>query len=274
MVFANDRKDRVKSIPLSQITVNPVQPRTHFEDASLEQLAQSISANGLLQPITVREAGPGKFQLIAGERRCRACLLLGYTHISAIVKECTLQESAVLALIENLQRQDLDLFDQAEGISRLIHYWGITQEDAAAKLGLAQSTLANKLRLLRLSPLVQQSMRDHSLTERHGRALLRLPDEKAQMAVIQAIIEKNFNVAQTEQYIDALLNQQKRKKPTRLFICKDIRLFMNTIDKAIKTMSMAGLDVRSAKEDQGEFIELTIRIPKEASPREPAGRPA
>ena len=120
MAFANLGKDRVRSLPLNQIMVNPAQPRTHFEEEALQQLAQSIAASGLLQPVIVREAGPGKYQLVAGERRCRACMLLGYTHVPAIVKNCTMQESAVLALIENLQRQDLDIFDQAEGISRLI----------------------------------------------------------------------------------------------------------------------------------------------------------
>ncbi len=127
MAFANLGKDRVRSLPLNQIMVNPAQPRTHFEEEALQQLAQSIAASGLLQPVIVREAGPGKYHLVAGERRCRACMLLGYTHVPAIVKNCTMQESAVLALIENLQRQDLDIFDQAEGISRLISYWGVTQ---------------------------------------------------------------------------------------------------------------------------------------------------
>ncbi|MDD3193696.1 MAG: ParB/RepB/Spo0J family partition protein [Oscillospiraceae bacterium] len=263
MAFANIGKDRVRSIPLAQIMVNPAQPRTRFEEGALQQLAQSIDANGLLQPVTVREAGPGKYQLIAGERRCRACLLLGHTHVPAIVKSCTMQESAVLALIENIQRQDLDVFDQAEGISRLIGYWGVTQEEAAVKLGLAQSTLANKLRLLRLPPSVQERMRQGGLAERHGRALLKLPDEAAQLAAVKTICQKNMTVSQAEQYIETLLARQKMKKPTRLFICKDIRLFMNTIDKAVKTMTDAGLAVQSAREDQGAFIELTIRIPKE-----------
>ncbi len=270
MAFANFGRDRVRSIPLAQITVNPAQPRTQFSEESLEQLAQSIAASGLLQPVTVRESGSGKYQLVAGERRWRACMLLGHTHIPAIVKNCTMKESAVLALMENLQRQDLDILDQAEGISRLIGYWGVTQEEAAAKLGIAQSTLANKLRLLRLPPQVQQLMRQNALSERHGRALLRLPDEPAQLAAAQMICKRNMTVSQSEQYIEALLAEQKRKKPTRLFICKDIRLFMNTIDKAVKTMTAAGLKVQSAQEDQGEFIELTLRIPKE--PQRPAAR--
>ena len=273
MAFANLGKDRVRSLPLNQIMVNPAQPRTHFEEEALQQLAQSIAASGLLQPVIVREAGPGKYQLVAGERRCRACMLLGYTHVPAIVKNCTMQESAVLALLENLQRQDLDIFDQAEGISRLISYWGVTQEEAAAKLGLAQSTLANKLRLLRLPASVQEFMRQGGLTERHGRALLKLPDEATQLAVVKAICKKNMTVSQAEQYIETLLTRQKMKKPTRLFICKDIRLFMNTIDKAVKTMSDAGLVVQSSQEDQGEFIQLTIHIPKEPQQR-PAVKPA
>ena len=262
MAFANLGKDRVRSLPLNQIMVNPAQPRTHFEEEALQQLAQSIAASGLLQPVIVREAGPGKYQLVAGERRCRACMLLGYTHVPAIVKNCTMQESAVLALIENLQRQDLDIFDQAEGISRLISYWGVTQEEAAAKL-----------RLLRLPASVQEFMRQGGLTERHGRALLILPDEATQLAVVKAICKKNMTVSQAEQYIETLLTRQKMKKPTRLFICKDIRLFMNTIDKAVKTMSEAGLVVQSSQEDQGEFIQLTIRIPKEPQQR-PAVKPA
>ncbi len=273
MAFANLGKDRVRSIPLAQITVNPAQPRSQFSEESLQQLAQSISASGLLQPVTVRENGSGKYQLVAGERRCRACMMLGYTHIPAIVKKCSAKESAVLALMENLQRQDLDVLDQAEGISRLIGYWGVTQEEAAEKLGIAQSTLANKLRLLRLPQQVQQLMRQNALSERHGRALLRLPDEKTQLEMAQIICKKSLTVSQTEQYIEALLTQQKKKKPTRLFICKDIRLFMNTIDKAVKTMTAAGLNVQSSQEDQGEFIELTLRIPKEPQ-RQKAVRPA
>ena len=152
MAFGNLNRDRVRSLPLTQIMVNPAQPRSRFEEESLQQLADSIAANGLLQPITVRETEPGRYQLVAGERRWRACMKLGMNHIPAIVKSCTLQESAVLALIENIHRQDLDLFDQAQGIASLIRYWGVTQEEAANRLGIAQSTLANRLRLLKLSP--------------------------------------------------------------------------------------------------------------------------
>lgn len=269
MAIANT-KDRIRQIPFSKLMVNPAQPRTKFEDEQLESLAKSIAANGLLQPVVVRDVGGGKFQLIAGERRCRACMLLGYTQISAIVKNCTLQESAVLALIENLQRQDLDLFEQAEGISRLIGYWGITQEEASVRLGMAQSTLANKLRLLRLSPAVQQLLQEYSLTERHARALLRLPDEQAQQKAAKTIAQKSMNAAQTDEYISALINNKKMKKPTRLFICKDVRLFINTIDKAVKTMEQAGLAVKAAKQDQGDYIEMTIRIPKTAEQKRTA----
>ena len=271
MAFPSIGKDRVRSIPLDQIMVNPAQPRTRFKEEALQQLAQSIEANGLLQPVTVRQAGPGKYQLVAGERRCRACLLLGHTHIPAIVKDCSIQESAVLALIENIQRQDLDPFDQAEGISRLIGYWGVTQEEAARKLGLAQSTLANKLRLLRLPASVQEVMRQNGLSERHGRALLKLPDEASQLSAVKAFCKKNMTVSQAEGYVEAWLARRKMKKPTRLFICKDIRLFINTIDKAVKTMEEAGLEVQSVREEQDSYIELTIRIPKQ---QQAASRPA
>lgn len=267
-------KDKIRQIPLESLIVNPAQPRSRFGEDDLKSLAQSIKTNGLLQPVAVRDVGGGRYQLIAGERRCRAYMMLGHIHIPAIVINCTLQDSAVLALTENIQRQDLDPFEQAEGISRLIGYWGVTQEDAAAKLGLAQSTLANKLRLLRLSPGVQDAIRKNGFSERHARALLKLPDEQTQLKVIAIICQKGLTVAQTEKYIETLLTNQKTTKPTRLFICKDVRLFLNTIDKAVKTMEQAGLAVKSDRRDDGEYIEMTIRVPKEAIPKAAAVAPA
>ena len=269
MAFQSFSKDRVRSLPLRQIMVNPAQPRSCFDEDALQQLADSIAANGLLQPITVRETEPGRYQLVAGERRWRACMKLGMTHIPAIVKSCSLQESAVLALIENIHRQDLDIFDQAQGIASLIRYWGVTQEEASLRLGMAQSTLANRLRLLKLPASVQAVMREASLTERHGRALLRLADEETQLQAAKIIARKQLNVAQTEEYVSQLL-QATQQKPTRLFICKDLRLFMNTIHKAVKTMQSAGLAVQSRQADEGDFICLTLRIPKQAGSSRPA----
>ena len=270
MAFGNLNRDRVRSLPLTQIMVNPAQPRSRFEEESLQQLADSIAANGLLQPITVRETEPGRYQLVAGERRWRACMKLGMSHIPAIVKSCSLQESAVLALIENIHRQDLDLFDQAQGIASLIRYWGVTQEEAANRLGIAQSTLANRLRLLKLSPAIQQVMREGSLTERHGRALLRLPQEPQQLQAAKVMVQKEMTVAQAEKYVEDLLKTSARPKPTRLFICKDLRLFLNTVDKAVQTMKSAGLAIQTRQADEGDFICLTLRIPKSAQNSRPA----
>ena len=261
------------TLPLQKIEPNPLQPRKTFNPEELDSLADSIRMHGIIQPLTVRKLPSGFYQIIAGERRWRAARLAGLSDVPVVIIEADDKKAMELALIENLQRQDLDIFDQAEGISRLIGYWGVTQEEAAAKLGLAQSTLANKLRLLRLSAPVQELIRQNGLTERHGRALLKLPDEAAQLAAAKTICKKSMTVSQAEQYINTLLARQKMKKPTRLFICKDIRLFMNTIDKAVKTMTEAGLAVQSAREDQGEFIELTIRIPKEPGQR-PTAKPA
>lgn len=266
MAFPSIGKDRVRSIPLDQIMVNPAQPRTRFKEEALQQLAQSIEANGLLQPVTVRQAGPGKYQLVAGERRCRACLLLGHTHIPAIVKDCSIQESAVLALIENIQRQDLDPFDQAEGISRLIGYWGVTQEEAARKLGLAQSTLANKLRLLRLPPEVLARLRAGGFTERHARALLKLEGSPLLEQAVDLLEAEQLTVVQTEALVESLLSpapDAPRKKP--LFVLKDVRLFLNTLKRSMELMRSAGVNAQCRREDREDSILLTISIPRAAS---------
>ena len=250
---------RVKMIPLGNISQNPAQPRKEFGQAELCQLAESIRANGLLQPVVLRKTGKG-YELIAGERRCRAFAILGYTEIPAIIRTASEEEAAVLALLENLQRQDLNPFDEAEGIYQLVHFWGITQEEAARRLGMAQSTLANKLRLLKLPPFMKEAILQYGLTERHARALLRLPDADTQKKVLEKILQKSWNVAQTEQYISALL--QTKKKNVRIFVPKDVRLFLNTMSGAVSTMKNAGVNVVSYKYDRDGYIEYVVRIPK------------
>lgn len=249
-----------------RIVPNPCQPRTRFDQDELLGLAESIFKNGILQPITVRRREDGRFEIIAGERRYRASCMAGLTEIPCIEVHADEQRSAVLALLENLQRSDLSFFEEAEGIARLIHEWGITQEEAASRLGKAQSTLANKLRLLKLTREQRMKILQKNLSERHARALLRLEDEMKREEALDIIIERSLNVAQTEAYIQSLLSpapQRHEQKITPLI--RDVRLFLNTINKALHTMRGSGIAAESLKTEGPEYIEYLIRIPKQSA---------
>ena len=257
-------RDKLKLTKLSpdKILPNPSQPRKVFQEEELEGLAQSIAENGLLQPVTVRREN-GSYYLIAGERRLRACKLAGLKEIPALVADCEPEDSAVLALLENLQRKDLQMFEQANAIVNLLREWQITQEEAAKRLGMSQSYLANKIRLLKLSPEEQEEILKHHLSERHARALLRVDDMTLRQKLLATVIERGLNVAQTEELAAAALQP---KKPTgkrkRTFIAKDIRLFINTIDHAVDAMKTAGIPAQTEKKETEEYIECTVRIPK------------
>ena len=268
-------KKKVLEIPVDTIMPNPAQPRRNFSQQDLLELAASIRANGLLQPLTVRKAAGG-YELIAGERRLRACKLAGLKTVSCIVNECDEKQSAVFAMLENLQRQDLQLFEEAEGIQRLISEWGITQEEAALRLGKSQSTLANKMRLLKLSPEERDIICKAGLTERHARALLRISDKEARMQMLKEIIEKQLNVQQTDERIHTLLaGKEERAKVKRTIIVKDIRIFMNTITHAIETMKHSGIHAAVQKRETDDYIECIVRIPKsEAIPLAGRRKPA
>ena len=257
-------RDKLKLTKLSpdKILPNPSQPRKVFQEAELEGLAQSIAENGLLQPVTVRREN-GAYYLIAGERRLRACKLAGLKEIPALVADCEPEDSAVLALLENLQRKDLQMFEQANAIVNLLREWQITQEEAAKRLGMSQSYLANKIRLLKLSPQEQEEILKHHLSERHARALLRVDDMTLRQKLLATVIERGLNVAQTEELAAAAL-QPKRPagKRKRTFIAKDIRLFINTIDHAVDAMKTAGIPAQTEKKETEEYIECTVRIPK------------
>lgn len=257
-------RDKLKLTKLSpdKILPNPSQPRKVFQEEELEGLAQSIAENGLLQPVTVRREN-GAYYLIAGERRLRACKLAGLKEIPALVADCEPEDSAVLALLENLQRKDLQMFEQANAIVNLLREWQITQEEAAKRLGMSQSYLANKIRLLKLSPEEQEEILKHHLSERHARALLRVDDMTLRQKLLATVIERGLNVAQTEELAAAAL-QPKRPagKRKRTFIAKDIRLFINTIDHAVDAMKTAGIPAQTEKKETEEYIECTVRIPK------------
>ncbi len=262
--FSKERTDehRVLIIPVEQISPNPHQPRTAFPDIDLRQLSDSIRQNGILQPLTVKQRGE-KFELIAGERRLRAAKIAGLRAVPCIVMDISERNSAILALVENIQRQDLNFFDEAAAIEKLITYYGMTQEDAAIKLGKAQSTVANKLRLLRLTPPEREIIMEHNLTERHARALLKLSAPEERLAILDKIVKYRLNVDKTERLIDEKLGRARERESfrRRSVLLRDVRLFANTIQKAVETMQAVGIPAASQKMQFDDYIEYRIRIP-------------
>ena len=263
--FILKNENKISDIPIIKIRPNKAQPRKVFNEEDLNALSQSIAENGILQPLTVRKVSATEYELIAGERRLRASVMAGLRKVPCIVIKCSEKESAVYALLENLQRSDLGMFEEARGVSRLIRRYGLTQQEAAVKLGKTQSTIANKLRLLRLTYEEQEWIENAGLSERHARALLKLGDEGARREALSKIISENLNVQQSENLINLMLNsspKNKKKQGTSKAVIKDVRIFVNTINKAIDTMRLAGIDAQSDKTDTDNFIEYTIRIPK------------
>lgn len=265
MNFLVKSENTISEIPIIKIRPNRAQPRKQFNEDELSALSRSISENGILQPLTVRKASPTEFELIAGERRLRAAILAGMKRVPCIIVKCSDKESAVYALLENLQRADLGMFEEARGISRLIRRYGLTQEQAAAKLGKTQSTIANKLRLLKLSPEEQEWIEKAGLTERHARALLRIDNEEQRREALSKIISENLNVTRSEELVGIYTHNNPRSQGHRgksKAVIKDLRIFLNTINKAVDTMRLSGIDAQSVKTDTENFIEYTIRIPK------------
>ncbi len=256
-------KRRVVELPAEKLIPNPRQPRKTFSKEELDGLSRSIASNGLLQPISVRRTSGGKYEIIAGERRWRACVQAGMRQIPCLVQECSDAQSAVLAILENLQRQDLQVFEEAEGIRRLMEDWGVTQEEAARRLGKSQSAIANKLRLLRLTSEERKCIVENGLSERHARAILRIPQEDVRKKLLAQVVEKGLTVRQTEELVEKTL-EEKTAKPARgrTFIAKDIRIFLNTIDHAIRTMQDAGILAQADRKDMGDYLEYTVKIPK------------
>lgn len=254
---------RVRYIPINAVRPNPQQPRRSFDETALRELADSISAYGILQPLTVRDRG-GVYELVAGERRLRAARIAGLREVPCLIAEVGEEDAALLALIENLQRRDLDYMEEAAAIARLIRRYGLSQQQAAEKLGKSQPTIANKLRLLRLSAPVIDCLRQYGLTERHARTLLRLTDPEQQLAAARHIGKGGLNVAQTEQYIDRLTAENRTEPPRRrpTYVIKDVRLFLNSVERGVRLMQSAGVGAEVGRRDTEEEILLTIHIPK------------
>ena len=252
---------KIYQLPVEAIRPSPFQARTSFNEQELAGLAQSIRENGLLQPISVRRV-EGGYELVAGERRLRACKLAKMPTIPAILCDYPDERTAVLGLLENLQREDLNPFEQAQGLRDVIVLWDCTQAEAAKRLGMAQPTLANKLRLLQLTADQRQFVLDNGLTERHARAVLRLPENRRSEALI-TIAKRKMNARATDLYIEQLLNETPGRH--RISMVKDVRIFVNTIDHAIRLMTDNGVPATAHREERDGYIEYTVRIPTAAA---------
>ena len=253
---------RILYVPVKRIQPNPAQPRKIFDPEGLRELAASIRTYGILQPLTVRRK-EGDYELVAGERRLRAAKLAGLWEVPCILLSVDEEQSGMVALVENLQRRDLDYIEEAEGLSRLMRLYGLSQEQAAARVGKSQSAVANKLRLLRHSPEVLQKLREHGLSERHARALLKLPGEEDRLQVIEVIVKQQLNVTKTESYIESYLQrQQAPRKGIRKFILRDVRLFLNSVNHSLDLVRGAGIDAKAEQAETDHEIVLTIRLPK------------
>lgn len=266
---------KVLLLPIDRVKPSSHQARRHFDEQEIARLAVSIAENGLLQPVSVRPGKKrGEYELVAGERRLRACKLAGLAEIPAILTQRDDSQAAALGLLENMQRQGLDPFEQARGIREVVELWGCTQEEAARRLGIAQPTLNNKLRLLALTDAQQAYCVAHGLTERHARAVLRLPDEQARTHALAQFVAKKMNARQADEYVERQLQAKPRRRSVPMV--RDVRIFVNTINRAVRLMVDAGVPARATRTEGEGYVEYTVHIPtapaarEGTSPREPA----
>jgi len=258
------RRGGIVWLPAEEIKPCPLQPRKQFDEAALNELSQSIKCYGILNPLTVR-CRSGGYELVAGERRLRAAKMAGLKDIPCILIDVNMEDAGLIALIENLQRRDLDFIEEAQGLSRLIRMFGLSQEEAAKRIGKSQSAVANKLRLLRLPEDVLEDLRSYGLSERHGRALLRLPEASAQRLALEYIRSNGLNVAATEEYIEALLREPEeagRSEAKRMLVLKDVRIFLNSLNRSLELMKQGGIAAGVKRQETEDSLILTISIPK------------
>lgn len=265
--LVSGREERsLRRIRVSDIARNPNQPRKYFDPEAIAQLAESIRQYGVLNPLTVRRSPSGGYELVAGERRLRAARVAGLNEVPCLVIAADNEDSSAIALVENLQRRDLDFFEEAYGFKRLIDQYGLTQEEAARKVGKTQSAVANKLRLLRLSQKNMELIRSANLTERHARCLLRLECEEDRINATNYIIEHDLNVSRSEQYIEELLKERETELPAQqerkvVRLIKDVRFFLNTLNRAVGVMVDSGICATVQQQDSEDGLTLTIVIP-------------
>ncbi|MDD3395471.1 MAG: nucleoid occlusion protein [Clostridia bacterium] len=263
------KEKAVYQLPIEKIRPNPYQPRKYFNLSALEELAESITAYGILQPVTVRKMSGGYYELVAGERRLRAAEMAGLTTIPALFIQVNDSDSAVLAFVENIQRQNLSFLEEAEGYRNMMEDYGLTQEELATKLSKSQSAIANKLRVLKLEDSVKKELLEHQFTERHARALLRLPDEQSRLMVMAHMIREEMNVKRTEEFVEHTLEEMRNKhtvkgeRREKRYIT-DFRLFTNTIKQSLEVIRRSGMDVAYEDTQNEEGCEIIIRIRKGA----------
>ena len=268
--FSMDKSElnTLETIPVDYIRPNPYQPRRVFSEDSLNELAHSIKQYGLLQPITVRKLSHNYFEIIAGERRWRAVCKAGFTHIKAVVQPAIDEDSAIIALIENLEREDLHFFEEAEGYLSLMKEHGLTQDELARRLGKNQSTVANKMRILKLPQNVKDLISVYKLSERHARALLRLHNEDAQLKLIKDIKQRNLSVKLTEELVEKTLAKLYGEMPAEtsgqhvVCIMRDYRIYLNTIKKALSRIKKSGVKVSYQAYESKDKVSINIELAK------------
>lgn len=258
---------KVVKVAIDQIFPNPYQPRKNFDDEALRDLSSSIAQFGVLQPLLVAPADNGRYMLIAGERRLRASKMAKLQEVPVIISEYTSQQIAEIALIENLQREDLHFLEEAEGYEKLMEEFHLTQEAMAARVGKKQSTIANKLRLLRLSDRIRKILVEGGLTERHARALLKLDDEEKQVQVLTVVIDNGYSVRQTETYIEKLLEDKKQEKKKRMVIVNDVRIYLNSIKQVVSAIKDVGIPVAMEQTVEGDDVIVSLRIKNMKKPK-------
>ncbi len=261
-----ERNLTVLHIPVDEIRPNPYQPRKIFVQGNLDELSESVKTYGVLQPVSVRKIGSEGYELVAGERRLRAAKLAELSTIPAIVMDMTDQDSAVISLIENLQREDLNFLEESEGYYHLIEDHNFTQQDIAEKVGKNQSTIANKLRILKLSKAVKEKLLEYNLTERHARALLKLHDEELQLKVLKEVEIKDLTVKKTERLIQNILDELSKPKEEenrqKIKSAFNFRIYLNTLKNAYQAIRQSGLNAEYQQLDKGDYIEVVVKIPK------------
>ncbi|MFC5601663.1 nucleoid occlusion protein [Sporosarcina koreensis] len=262
----NTPQEKVDQVKIDLIKPNKYQPRTIFSEEKIEELARTIHTHGVIQPIVIRKSGDG-FEIIAGERRFRAMKKLGWEEVPAIIRDLDDKETASIALIENLQREELTAIEEAYAYDKLLELHGLTQEALAQRLGKGQSTVANKLRLLKLPDEIKNGILTKEISERHARALISVKDAELQQKLFQEAIEEQLNVKQLEERIQQALNpveeeKEKKKVVKRKSVSKDVRIALNTIRQSLALVTKSGIDVKTEEEDTEDFYTITVKIPK------------
>lgn len=262
--FVLREKGRLEELPLAAIQAGPYQPRARFQQAALEELAESIRVHGVLQPILVRRLASGRYEIIAGERRLRAARIAGLESIPALVTSASDEAAAAASMVENLQRADLDPFEEAEGLYRLLHRFRLTQEEVAHQIGKSQASVANKVRLLKLDPRVRPIAREGRLTERHLRALLAIPSGDEQVALAQEIVERGLTVSETEARVGRISREMKEKtsKRRQVGVIRDLRIFLNAFRQATSALHQVGVPAEMEEREEGDYLVVTVRIPR------------